>query len=125
MRIAEGEEWKTAFRTEKGLFEYTVMPFGLTNTPASFQEMMDKIFGEGNDGEGMLWYLYDILIHGGETEEEHQRYIEQALKKCLNPRLAVNLKKSKLHVHEVNFLGHVINETNIRMQPAKVNAIQD
>ena len=54
LRIAEGEEWKTAFRTEKGLFGYTVMPFGLTNALASFQEMMDEIFGEGNDGEGML-----------------------------------------------------------------------
>ena len=36
IRIVEGEEWKTAFRTEKGLFEYTAMPFRLTNAPASF-----------------------------------------------------------------------------------------
>ena len=77
IRIAEGEEWKTAFRTDKGLFEYTVMPFGLTNAPASFQEMMDEIF----DGlEGVVWYLHDILIHGGETEEEHQKIVEQVLK---------------------------------------------
>ena len=65
IRIAEGEEWKTSFRTEKDLFEYTVVPFGLTNAPASFQEMMDKIF-EGM--EGVIWYLDDILIHGGKTE---------------------------------------------------------
>jgi len=44
LRIAVGDEWKTAFRTKKGLFEYTVMPFGLMNAPASFQEMMDTIF---------------------------------------------------------------------------------
>ena len=43
IRIAEGNEWKTAFRTEKGLFEYTVIPFGLTNAPASFQKMIDEI----------------------------------------------------------------------------------
>ena len=36
IRIAEGEEWKTIFHMEKGLFEYTVMPFGLTNTSATF-----------------------------------------------------------------------------------------
>ena len=49
MRIAEGDEWKTAFCIERGLFEYTVMPFGLTNAPVSFQEMIDEIF-EGTVG---------------------------------------------------------------------------
>ena len=56
------------------------MPFGLTNAPASFQEMMDEIF-EGQ--ERTLWYLDDILIHGGEIEEEHQMIVEQVLKRCL------------------------------------------
>ena len=51
IRIASGDEWKTAFRTKKGLFEYTVMPFGLMNAPASFQEMMDTIFA---DVEGVI-----------------------------------------------------------------------
>lgn len=54
--------------------------FGLTNAPASFQEMMNEIFERQ---EGILWYLDDILIHGGNTEEEHQKVVEQMLKKCL------------------------------------------
>ena len=58
IRIAEGEEWKTAFHIEKCLFECMVMPFGLMNAPASFQEMMDKIF-EGDDEYSMLWYIDD------------------------------------------------------------------
>jgi len=37
IRMAEGEEWKTAFRTRYGLFESLVMPFGWTNAPADFQ----------------------------------------------------------------------------------------
>ena len=110
IRIADGDEWKTAFRTEKGLFEYTVMPFGLTNAPASFQEMMEEIF-EGQ--EGILWYLDDILIHGGETEYEHQMIVEQVLKRCLKHDLAVNLDKSEFHKTEVEFLGHIIKGTNI------------
>ena len=120
IRIADGKEWKTAFRTEKGLFEYTVMPFGLTNAPASFQEMMDEIF-EGI--EGVIWYLDDILIHGGETEEEHQKIVEQILGKCLEHGLAINLEKSEFHQPEVDFLGHVVNGTNISMQERKVNAV--
>ena len=43
IRIAAGEEWKTAFHNKEGLFEYTVIPFGLTNALASFQDMMNAI----------------------------------------------------------------------------------
>ena len=68
---------------EKGLFKYTVILFGLMNAPASFQEMMDQIF-EGDDEYGMLWYIDDMLIHGGETEEEHQKLIQYVRKKYLN-----------------------------------------
>ena len=68
IRIAAGDEWKTALHTKQGLFEYTVMPFGLTNAPASFQEMMDTIF---KDMEGCIWYVDDILIYGGDTVAEH------------------------------------------------------
>ena len=70
IRIAPGDEWKTAFKTPKGLFEYTVMPFGLTNAPASFQEMMDVIFADIG-ALGVIWYLNDILIYRGTTEREY------------------------------------------------------
>ena len=88
MRIAAGDEWKTAFRTKQGLFEYTVMPFGLTNAPASFQEMMDTIF---KDMEGCIWYLDDILIYGGDTEAEHQAIVEKVLQQCVEHGLTVHL----------------------------------
>ena len=64
-KVAAEHEWKTAFRIKKGLFEYIVMPFGLTNAPATFQEMMDTIF---KHEEGCVWYMYDILIYGGQIE---------------------------------------------------------
>ena len=76
IRVAAGDEWKTAFRAKQGLFEYVVMPFGLTNAPESFQEIGDTIF---KDIEECIWYLCDILMYGGHTEAKHQAIVEKVL----------------------------------------------
>jgi len=120
IQIAVGDEWKTAFRTKKGLFEYTVMPFGLTNAPATFQEMMNTIF---KDMEGCIWYLNDILTYGGDSEEEHQQLVEQVLQQCIKHSLAVNLTKSEFHVQETLFLAHIINGQQVQMDPTKLEAM--
>jgi hypothetical protein len=61
LMIRFGDEWKIAFRTCYGHFEYTVMPFGLTNAPVVFQHLMNNIFEEYMD-EFVVVYLDDILI---------------------------------------------------------------
>ena len=117
IRVAAGHELKTAFRTKKGLFEYTVMPFGLTIAAATFQEMMDTIC---KDEEGCVWYMDDILIYGGQTEADHQAYIKKILQQCVDHAFAVNLTKSELHVHETIFLGHIVYGSQVQMDPAKL-----
>ena len=69
MRIREGDEWKTAFKTRYGLFEYLVMPFGLANAPATFQSYIHKALGNLVDTTCVV-YLDDILIYLGD-EESH------------------------------------------------------
>jgi len=71
------------------------MPFVLTNTTAIFQEMMDTIF---KNMEGCIWYLNDILIYRGDSEEEHQQLVELVLQQCIKHALAVNLTKSEFHI---------------------------
>ena len=71
VRIKEGNEWKAAFITNKGLFEPTVMFFGLRNSPATFQAMMDDYFRDMIDEGWIAIYMDDILIHA-KTKEELQ-----------------------------------------------------
>ena len=73
MRIRLGDEWKTAFRTQYGHFEYTVMPFGLTNAPAVFQHMANDIFRDLLD-ICLIIYLDDLLIYS-KTQEEHDSHV--------------------------------------------------
>ncbi len=71
VRIKTGDEWKVAFRTDRGLYEPTVMFFGLTNSPSTFQWMMNDIFKDLVASGKVTIYLDDILIIS-KTKEEHR-----------------------------------------------------
>ena len=62
VRIKDGDQWKAAFKTNRGLFEPTVMFFGLCNSPATFQAMMDKIFRDMINERIIIVYMDDIFI---------------------------------------------------------------
>jgi len=69
IRIREGDEWKTVFRTHYGLYEFQVMPFGLSNAPSTFQDMINHMFWDMLD-VGLLAYMDDFLIYA-KTEEQN------------------------------------------------------
>jgi hypothetical protein len=123
IRIKPGDEWKTAFKTRYGLYEYTVMPFGLSNTPATFQNMMNHIFQDLLD-LGLIVYLDDILIYA-ETEEEHDRIVTDVLKCLAENRLAISQDKCFGSTTRVDFLGYVISKDGIEMAQDKVQYIWD
>ena len=91
IRIRPGDEWKTAFRTRYGHFEYTVMPFGLTNAPAVFQHMANDVFRDFLD-RFVIIYLDDILIYS-RTLEEHERLVRQVLERLRQFGLYAKLEK--------------------------------
>ena len=123
VRMKEGEEWKTAFRTVYGLYEYLVMPFGLTNAPATFQELINNTLKEYL-GDFVVAYLDDILIFS-DTYEEHVQHVKKVLKKLQGVDLPVKLSKCEFHKHSVKFLGYLISEHGIQADPDKVKAIKE
>ncbi|KAF8698542.1 hypothetical protein RHS03_07547, partial [Rhizoctonia solani] len=95
VQIKEGDEWKTAFRTKYGLFEYLVMPFGLTNAPAAFQHFTNNLFRDLIDVT-MVIYLDNILIFS-ENPEEHPGHVREVLLHLMRNQLFCNLVACPLH----------------------------
>jgi hypothetical protein len=125
MRIKAGDEWKTAFRTRYGHFEYLVMPFGLTNAPASFQAYINKALATHLDHICVV-YLDDILIYTHSDDiAVHWRAVCAVLGSLRSAGLFVNLKKCTFAAAEVHFLGFIITTIGTRADPARVSTITD
>ena len=79
VRIAKGDEWKTAFRTRYGSFEWLMMPFGLSNAPSAFQRFMNEIFSDILD-VFIVIYLDDILIYS-DNIDNHRKHVKEVLRR--------------------------------------------
>jgi RNase H-like domain found in reverse transcriptase/Reverse transcriptase (RNA-dependent DNA polymerase)/Integrase zinc binding domain/Retroviral aspartyl protease len=123
IRIKQGEEWKTAFRTRYGHYEYTVMPFGLTNAPATFQTLINNVLRAHLD-DFVIAYLDDILIYS-RNPEEHKKHVRTVLA-CLEKHdLRLKPEKCEFHKEEVDFLGFVVGKNGVRMSPKKIQTVQE
>ena len=123
VRIKEGDEWKTAFNTPLGHFEYLVMPFGLTNAPAVFQALINDVLRDFIN-RFVVVYLDDILIYSG-SMEEHISHVCQVLTRLLENRLFVKAEKCDFHVDTVSFLGYIIQSGSIKPDPEKIRAVEE
>uniref|UniRef100_A0A8C1MYK4 Gypsy retrotransposon integrase-like protein 1 n=1 Tax=Cyprinus carpio TaxID=7962 RepID=A0A8C1MYK4_CYPCA len=123
VRIREGDEWKTAFNTPRGHFEYRVLPFGLSNAPAVFQALVNDVLRDMID-RFVFVYLDDILIFSS-SFQDHVQHVRQVLQRLLENQLFVKAEKCEFHVQSVSFLGHIISVGGIRMDPAKVRAVSE
>lgn len=121
IRIKEGEEWKTAFRTRYGHYEYLVMSYGLTNAPATCQRLMNNILRPFLDNK-CICYLDDILVYSS-NPEEHEKDVRDVLSALDMAKLKLKPEKCRYHTKEVTFLGYVITTQGIKMDPSKVSSI--
>lgn len=121
VRIREGDEWKTAFNTPTGHYEYLVMPFGLTNAPAVFQTLVNDLLRDMLN-KYVFVYLDDILIFS-RNQEEHVIHVKAVLRRLLDNFLYVKAEKCDFHVPSVSFLGYIIAKDCLQMDPAKVSGV--
>ena len=104
-------------------YEWLVMPFGLTNAPAYFVELMTRVFGEVLN-KFVLVFIDDILIFS-KTEDEHAEHLRIVLEILRRNVLYAKFSKCHFWVNEVKFLGHIVNEEGISVDPSKISAILD
>jgi len=124
IRIKPGDEWKTAFHTNRSLFEPLVVFFRITNSPATFQTMMNDIFRTLIAKGIVVVYLDDILIFT-KTEEEHERAVWRVLEVLMEHKLFLCPEKCEFHQKQIEYLRLVISENKVEMDPMKVARVRD
>jgi len=121
--IREGDDSKTTFITNYGLYEWLVMPFGLSNAPRTFMRLMNEVL-RGFIGNFVIVYLDNILVFR-QTKEEHLKHLRYVLERMEWEKLLINVKKCTFLKTELVYLGFVISRDGLNMDLEKVQAIID
>ncbi|KAI3726575.1 hypothetical protein L1987_66373 [Smallanthus sonchifolius] len=123
LRVLEEDIPKTTFRTRYGHYEFVVMPFGLTNAPAVFMDLMNRVCRPYLD-QFVIVFIDDILIYS-RTKEDHEKHLKLILELLKKEQLYAKFSKCEFWLREVQFLGHVINDKGIHVDPSKVEAVKN
>jgi hypothetical protein len=124
VHIREGDEWKAAFRTNRGLFEPLVMYFGLTNSRATFQTMMNEIFQDLIIEGVVSMYLDNILIFTNSLEE-HRWIMRLVLDRMREHKLYLWPEKCEFEKTRIEYLSVIISHNKVEMDPVKIAGVAD
>ncbi|WVZ89468.1 LOW QUALITY PROTEIN: hypothetical protein U9M48_035871 [Paspalum notatum var. saurae] len=121
IKIREEDIPKTVFSTRYGLYEYLVMSFVLTNAPAFFMYMMNSVFMNELD-KFVVVFIDDILIYS-KSKEEHKEHLRIVLARLREHKLYAKFSKCAFWLKEVSFLGHILSEKGVAVDPSKVKDV--
>jgi hypothetical protein len=99
------------------------MSFGLTNAPAHFMYLMNSVFMPKLD-KFMVVFIDDILIYS-QNEEEHAEHLRVVLTRLRDHQLYAKFSKYEFWLKRVPFLGHMLSEDGISIDPTKVQEVLD
>ena len=123
LRVVEEDVPKTAFRTRYGHYEFIVMLFGLTNAPAVFMDLMNKVCRPYLD-QFVIAFIDDILTYS-RSKEELSDNLQQVLETLRSEKLYAKFSKCEFWIRRVEFLGHMVSEEGIHVDPSKIKAIEN
>ena len=112
---------KTPFSTDFGKYEFRVMPFGLVGAPATFQRLMNELFGDRHGK--VATYMDDLAIYSM-TWEDHIAHLRETLKRLAEAGLQIKLEKCQFGMTSCDYLGHRIGHGRLQPNEAKVSTIQ-
>ncbi|WZY93867.1 hypothetical protein YC2023_066196 [Brassica napus] len=114
---------KTTVRTRYDHYEFVVMLFGLTNAPAAFMKMINSVFRDFLD-ESVIIFIDDILIYS-KDEESHRKHLRAVLERLREHKLFAKLSKCSFWQKSIGFLGHIVSDQGVLVDPEKIRAIKD
>lgn len=123
IRLQPGEEYKTAFSTHTGHFEFCVVPFGATGAPTTFQGAMNSTLAHLLHRCALV--LFDDILIYSSSYAEHLEHLHQVLTLLAHDQWVVKLKKCHFAQQEIRYLGHILSSQGVRTDPDKVSAVQE